>query len=139
MESVLIFVFWMLFIVIAAVIGAKKKARQANTAAPAGNRRMPGGKSFEEWLKEVSKDRAPEQEIVVEQASPQPKPAAAASGKAKARNAASGLREEGIRTTEHQESKPAAETPKKSELELDFDPAKMVVYSEILKPGYEKY
>ena len=139
MESVLIFVFWMLFIVLAAVIGAKKKAKQANTAAPAGNRRMPGGKSFEEWLEEVTKGQAPEPETVAEQAATQPKPAAAASGRAKPRNAASSLREEGIRTTEPQEAKPAAETPKKSELELDFDPAKMVVYSEIMEPGYEKY
>lgn len=34
-------------------------------------------------------------------------------------------------------AQPAAEPVKKKE--LDFDPEEMVIYSEVMKPGYEKY
>ena len=34
-------------------------------------------------------------------------------------------------------AQPAAEPVKKKE--MDFDPEEMVIYSEIMKPGYEKY
>ena len=31
------------------------------------------------------------------------------------------------------------ETPAEKGLDLDFDPVEMVIYAEIMKPGYEKY
>ena len=34
-------------------------------------------------------------------------------------------------------AQPAAEPVKKKE--MDFDPEEMVIYSEVMKPGYEKY
>ena len=36
-----------------------------------------------------------------------------------------------------EEAQPAAEPVKKKE--MDFDPEEMVIYSEVMKPGYEKY
>ena len=47
---------------------------------------------------------------------------------------------EGERTTSTPETTPATAAPEnKDSVDLDFDPVKMVVYSEIMTPGYEKY
>lgn len=45
---------------------------------------------------------------------------------------------EGERTTSEVEPT-TAETAATDSVDLDFDPVKMVIYSEIMEPGYEKY
>lgn len=37
------------------------------------------------------------------------------------------------------QTKPAASAEKSDGLKLDFNPEEMVIYSEVMKPGYEKY
>ena len=50
---------------------------------------------------------------------------------------------EGERVTSAQpasvEEKPASDEAPSKGVDLDFDPVKMVIYSEIMEPGYEKY
>ena len=75
-----------------------------------------------------------------QQKQPQPKPAAKPAPKKNIRVAAEGS----IENLPHEDlsakqTKTAASTEKSDDLKLDFDPEEMVIYSEVMKPGYEKY
>ena len=130
MESgLVIFLIWLAIAAIGVVASIKKKSKQAGR-----DLRQRSDEDIERYLREIhekmiNKDPAPEQPqtdfsregeraVNVE---PAQSPAAAATSSSQAKPA----------------DEPAAEPAKKSG--LDFDPEEMVIYSEVMKPGYEKY
>ena len=126
MESLIIFLVWLAIVVLGVVVAAKKKARQQGTQGSSTGRQKWEEEierrinDFQQHLKETKPAEEPvaeEESLESEPAEPVSKPQPAA---AKADPA------------------PAEAAPVK-ENDLDFDPVEMVIYSEVMKPGYEKY
>ena len=128
MESLIIFLVWLAIVVVGVVVSAKKKAQQQNTPSQGGTTRRQRWeeeierriKDFQDQLKETQPAAEPvavEDSLESEPAEPvsRPQPAAAKADPA-----------------------PTAAAPAK-EKDLDFDPVEMVIYSEVMEPGYEKY
>ncbi|MBP5505024.1 MAG: hypothetical protein J6X89_02850 [Bacteroidales bacterium] len=131
-ESVIIFAVWLAIVVLGVVVSIKKKAKQQQNAAPG----FPGKVSLDDILSKLQNEA--------------PRTTAADEAREEVRSAAAGytMAEEGISSTAKPEPEPepkakkaattAAPQPEK-EQGMDFDPVDMVIYSEIMKPGYEKY
>ena len=132
MESVIIFLVWLAIVVVGVVVSAKKKARQqtSSTGTQTNRRRWDEEierriRDFQEQLKNSSRAEdsleepvAVEESLENEPSEPisKPQPAAAKADPA-----------------------PAVAAAPAKDKEMDFDPVEMVVYSEVMKPGYEKY
>ncbi|MBR5034464.1 MAG: hypothetical protein IKX71_04080 [Bacteroidales bacterium] len=128
MESLIIFLVWLAIVVVGVVVSAKKKARQQNAPSQGTTTRRQRWEEeierrindFQQQLKETQTATEPvavEESLESEPAEPVSKPQPA---DAKANPA------------------PAAAAQAK-EKDLDFDPVEMVIYSEVMEPGYEKY
>ena len=134
MESLVIFLIWLVLAAIGIIASVKKKARQQTASTrPQGNRQrweeeierrirdfqdqLGGNPTATASMKEPV---AVEESLENEPAEPisRPQPAAARPETAAA---------------------PAAAAAPAKDKDMDFDPVEMVVYSEVMKPGYEKY
>ena len=132
MESLVIFLVWLALAAIGIIVSVKKKARQQST--PSRGKATVGRKweeeierrirDFQEQLENKSSRSETLEEPVAVEESLECEPA------------------EPVSRQQPSEAKadpaPVATAPAK-EKDLDFDPVEMVIYSEVMKPGYEKY
>ena len=118
--SLVIFLIWMSIAVIGIIAKARKKARESADAAP--YHRTP---NLDEILEHIQQPQVKEN---------QPKATKKRFTPA----------DEGIASTTPQDNPSAAKAKKdasavKKDGKMEFDPVDMIIYSEIMKPGYEKY
>ena len=127
MESLVIFLVWLALAAIGIIVSVKKKARQQSSPSQGGTTRSQKWekdierriKEFQEQLGVNEPTEVPVEEPVAVEDSLESKPAEPIS-----------------------KPSPAAEKPAPAaanEKKLDFDPVEMVIYSEVMEPGYEKY
>ena len=139
MKSIIIFLIWLALAVIGILAKAGKKSQDQGNTPPLGQPRMgPNGtvmtpeQAREQQLKEMwERQRKMAQKQSGEQSTetePEPKPVVEDKP----------LAEEGIAATEPIKTTPQPAPAPKSR-EMDFDPVEMVIYSEVMEPGYEKY
>ena len=132
MESLVIFLVWLALAAIGILVSVKKKARQQSTTSHGGPTRQRRWedeierriREFQEQLGTNGPAEAPIEEPVAVEESLESEPAEPVS---KPRPAAVAP-----------DPTPAEAAPAKAK-ELDFDPVEMVIYSEVMEPGYEKY
>ena len=109
MKSIIIFLIWFALLILGVLTKAKKKTQDQTVNT------TPIEK---EAADNVITSEAPKADT--------PKPQAAP------------MAEEGIATTEPVKTTPQP-APAPKGREMDFDPVEMVIYSEVMEPGYEKY
>jgi len=142
MKSLIIFLIWMGIAVIGVISKARKKSQGQGSTPPLGQPR------YDSRGMPLSQEQTRNQQLQ-EMWDRQRKMAKAQAGKDSditdappqspgADQATEPLAEEGVAATEP--AKPAPQpAPTQKGRELDFDPEQMVIYSEIMQPGYEKY
>lgn len=120
--GLIVFIFWLMIAAVGVVISIKKRTRKVDQALnQKAAREEEAERRIREFYENMRSDTSMEEEpeSPAEEAQPvtprksEPAPAAKAA------------------------AQPAAEPVKKKE--MDFDPEEMVIYSEVMKPGYEKY
>ena len=121
-SSLFIFLFWLIIAVIGISVKVSKNVKEQNNTGKGAQR-----PSLDEILEKLQQqDKA------------QPTPAPKKKAAAKQPKAAPVVEGERVTSAPEEANDPAVEKAKESE-GFDFDPVKMVVYSEIMAPGYEKY
>ena len=129
MESVFIFFIWLIIAVLGIVISVKKKAAQQEAA---GQKAGP-----KQWNEDMDRNLREVHEQMIHRQPAEEKVAEEGTLESEAVKAAPKV------NTHEAAVKPApatAQAPKPApSKEMDFDPEQMIVYSEIMKPGYEKY
>ncbi len=127
-SSLIVILIWLSLAAIGVISKAVKNAREKSNSAPS-----PKASSLDEILEHI-------QQAQRKAAQPQ----AAKAGKKSAPQKRFTPADEGIPSTTPVDTTPApkakkGESTKDNEGKMDFDPVDMVIYSEIMKPGYEKY
>lgn len=128
--SLIIFIVWLAIAIIGVAKGVSKRSKeQHGTPASA-----PGRVSLEELIEKLQQGESQAHAPAASAQQPRPK-AKDTSGKK--------VREEpfkeGERSTQNPKNEKVAAEAKAKGPDMDFDPVEMVVYSEIMQPGYEKY
>ena len=129
MESLVIFLVWLALAAIGIIVSVKKKARQQSSPSQGGTtRRQKWEQDIERRIKEFQEQlgvneptEVPVEEPVAVEDSLESKPA------------------EPISRPSPAAAKPAPAPAPANDKTLDFDPVEMVIYSEVMEPGYEKY
>lgn len=142
MKSLIIFLIWLAIAVIGVIAKAVKKSQEQGSTPPGQARTGPNGTFMTDkesrgqqlkqmWERQRGMNRSQSDELNTETVpGPEPRPEPVIEENP--------LAEEGIAAIEtSQETASPAPTPKNRE--MDFDPVEMVVYSEVMEPGYEKY
>lgn len=138
MKSIIIFLIWLGVAVIGVIAKSKKKSQEQGNTPPLGqprydSRGMPlsNEQTRKQQLQEMwdrqrkmAKAQAEKDDNITDTPPQTPE--------------AEPMAEEGIAATEPVQPTPQP-TPAPKGRELDFDPEEMVIYSEIMQPGYEKY
>ena len=128
-RSLIIFLIWLSLAAIGVISKVVKNAREKGNSSPS-----PKTSSLDEILEHI-------QQAQRNAAQPQTAKAEKKSAPEKKRFTPA---DEGIASTTPVDTTPTAkakkgESTKDNEGKMDFDPVDMVIYSEIMKPGYEKY
>ena len=128
--SLIIFIVWLAIAIIGVANGVSKRSKgQRSTPASA-----PGRVSLEELIEKLQQgeSQSPSPVASVQQPRPKANETSGKTGKAEAFK-------EGERSTQNPKNEKVAGEAKAKGPDMDFDPIEMVVYSEIMQPGYEKY
>lgn len=125
-KSLLIFFIWLAIAVVGVIAKSRKKGDK-----PLGEQPRQRHVTLEDILEKIEQKEEPVRSApAAEPAAPKAAPKAAPAPEP----AAEPMPEEGISVT-----KPVASPAPEDGKAMDFDPVDMVIYSEIMNPGYEKY
>lgn len=120
--GLLIFLIWFMLAAIGVAASIKKRAKKVDQAL---NQKAAREEEAERRIREFYENMRSDSSMEEEPESPAEEAQPATSRKSEPAPAAKAA------------AQPAAEPVKKKE--MDFDPEEMVIYSEVMKPGYEKY